>query len=144
MGTATSANHLFVGAVCAIVRRGDRVLAMRRARTKDAAPGVWEAISGRLEPGEPPIEAARREVLEESGLQVRVDERPLEAHVTERAGVPMLIVYYVAEWIAGEPVLSEEHDEVRWADADEFAALTTIAPLAKAVRRLLGTISRPR
>lgn len=136
-GAGTSANHLFIGAVCVIVRRGDRVLAMRRARTKDAAPGVWEAISGRLEPGEPPIEAACREVLEESGLQVRVDERPLEAHATERAGVPMLIVYYVAEWIAGEPVLSEEHDEFRWANAEGFAAISSIVPLVQAVRRVL-------
>jgi 8-oxo-dGTP pyrophosphatase MutT (NUDIX family) len=71
-------------------------------------------------------------------LQVRVDERPLEAHVTQRAGVPMLIVYYLAEWVAGEPVLSEEHDEWRWADADEFAALTTIAPLAAAAREFLA------
>lgn len=134
-------NHLFVGAVCVIVRRGERVLSMRRARTKDAAPGVWEAVSGRLEPHEAPLDAALREVREETGLEVRVEERPLEAHVTERAGVPMLIVYYVADWIAGEPVLSEEHDEFRWAHSDEFAALTTIAPLALAVRRLLGTPS---
>lgn len=130
-------NHMFVGAVCVIVRKGGRVLAMRRSRRKDAAPGVWEAVSGRLEPGEPPLEAAAREVREESGLEVRIDPRPLEAHATERAGVPMLIVYYVAEWASGEPALSDEHDEFRWTDADEFAGLTPIAPLAAAVRKVL-------
>src|SRR5438445_329625 len=38
----------FVAAVVIVVFRGDRLLAMRRARTKDAAPGAWEALSGRL------------------------------------------------------------------------------------------------
>lgn len=130
-------NHLFVGAVCVIVRKGATVLALRRASWKDAAPGAWEAVSGRMEPGEAPLEAASREVREETSLDVRIDPRPLEAHATDRAGVPMLIVYYAAEWVGGDPVPSDEHDEARWVGADEFASLTTIAPLAAAVRRLL-------
>lgn len=130
-------NHLFIGAVCVIVRKGATVLALRRAAWKDAAPGVWEAVSGRMEPGEAPLDAASREVREETGLEVRMDPRPLEAHATERAGIPMLIVYYAAEWVGGEPALSEEHDRSRWVGAEEFASLTTIAPLAAAVRKLL-------
>lgn len=132
-------NHMFVGAVCVLVRRGNRVLALRRSARKDAAPGVWEAVSGRLEPGEAPLDGAAREVREETGLRTRIDPRPLEAHSTDRAGVPMLIVYYAAEWIEGEPILSDEHDAMRWADADEFAALTPIVPLAAAARALLAS-----
>ena len=77
-------NNLFVGAVCALVRREDRILGMKRSKTKDAAPDIWEAVSGRLEPGEDPLEGVIREIREETGLVVRVDPRPWEigrAHV---------------------------------------------------------------
>lgn len=137
-GRMEDMNHLFVGAVCALVRRGDRILALRRALTKDAAPGIWEAVSGRLEPGEDPLEAVHREIREETGLVVRVDPRPWAAFSTDRAGVPMLIVYYVAEWIAGDLRLSEEHSEGRWMGAEEFASATPILPLARAVRDYLS------
>ena len=128
----------FVAAVCALVRKDGRILSMRRALSKDASPGIWEAISGRIEPGEDPLEAVRREILEESGLGVEVHLRPLSAHTSERAGIPMLIVYYLADWKSGEVVLSDEHDAFEWLDARAFAARTPIAPLARAVQQILS------
>ena len=130
---------LFVAAVCALVRRDGRILSMRRSLSKDAAPGIWEALSGRIEPGEEPLDAVRREIGEESGLEVEVHPRPLSAHVSERAGIPMVIVYYLAEWKSGDVRLSEEHDAFEWLDAGSFAARTPIPQLAEAVRRVLGT-----
>ena len=129
---------LFVAAVCALVRKDGRILSMRRSLARDAAPGIWEALSGRIEPGETPLEAVRREIVEESALETRVHPRPLAAHTSDRAGVPMLIVYYLADWTRGEVVLSEEHDAFEWLTADEFAERTPIRPLAEAVRDVLG------
>lgn len=137
--SADPAQTLYVAAVCALVRKGERILSLRRALSKDASPGIWEALSGRIEPGEQPLEAVRREIREESGLEVEIDPRPLSAHQAVRAGIPMLIVYYLAEWRAGEVVLSEEHDAWEWLDAGSFASRTPIAPLAAAVRDVLGT-----
>jgi len=131
----------FVAAVCALVRKDGRILSMRRSLSKDASPGIWEAISGRIEPGEDPLAAVRREILEESGLEVEVHPRPLSAHTSERAGIPMLIVYYLAEWKSGAVRLSEEHDAFEWLDAEGFEFRTPIAPLARAVRQVLsGTL----
>lgn len=131
-------NHLMIAAVCVLVRKEDRILALLRSRHKDAAPGIWEALSGRMKPGESPVEAAVREVREESGLEVELDPRPLEAHATLRADVPMLILYYRAHWIAGEVSISEEHEESAWLDAREFAERTPIAELARAVAKELA------
>ncbi|QQS03162.1 MAG: NUDIX domain-containing protein [Fibrobacterota bacterium] len=133
-----SAEPLFVGAVCALVRRDGRILSMLRSRTKDAAPGIWEAISGRIQQGESPLAAVEREISEECALQVRIDPRPLSAHQSVRAGIPMIIVYYLADHVSGEVRLSDEHEDFAWLDADEFAARTPIVPLAQAVREALG------
>lgn len=133
-----SAEPLFVAAVCALVRREGKVLAMLRSRAKDASPGIWEALSGRIQTGESPLEAVEREIHEECGLAVRVHPRPLSAHQSVRAGIPMLIVYYLADHLSGEVLLSEEHEDFAWLDADAFAARTPIEPLARAVREVLS------
>ncbi len=64
--------HVTVGVVDVypVVRDGPgqwRVLLMERA---DGArsPGAWEVVHGRIEPGEQPPAAARRELFEETGL----------------------------------------------------------------------------
>jgi ADP-ribose pyrophosphatase YjhB (NUDIX family) len=52
-----------------IVLRRDSVLMVKRAREPFA--GYWSFPGGRVEPGEPAEETARRELLEETGLPVR-------------------------------------------------------------------------
>lgn len=47
-----------------------------RDKTKSLLPNHWECAGGAVEPGEQPIVAARREVLEEAGLDI--EERRFE------------------------------------------------------------------
>ena len=57
---------IVVAAVVA-VSRGDRWLVLRRPST-GLLGGLWEFPGGKLEPGESPVAAARRELREETGL----------------------------------------------------------------------------
>lgn len=58
-------------ATLAYVRRGDRTLMIRRdKRPDDPHFGKWNGLGGKFEPGESPEACLRREVLEESGLEV--------------------------------------------------------------------------
>lgn len=125
----------FVVAVAAVIFKGDRVLAMRRAATKDAGPGLWETLSGRVEPDEQPLDALAREIEEECGLRVRIDPRPVDAYVARRKDEPMLVLVYRAEWIAGEVRRSAEHDAHAWWTPAELRAATSLARLADAVDR---------
>jgi len=132
-----SAHH--VAAVAVLVLHEGRVLALRRAPDAEAAPGVWEALSGRIEPGEAPRATARREVREEAGLDVAVEARPWTAYAATRAGEPMIVIVYRAvPHDVPEVVRSHEHDAHAWLDADAFAAHSPIAPLVDAVRTALA------
>jgi 8-oxo-dGTP pyrophosphatase MutT (NUDIX family) len=125
----------FVVAVAAVIFKDGRVLAMRRAADKDAGAGLWETLSGRVEPNEQPLDALEREIDEECGLTVRIDPRPIDAYVARRNDDPMLLIVYRADWIAGDVRRSSEHDAHSWWTPSEFRAQTTLVRLADAVDR---------
>ncbi len=124
----------FVAAVVVFVFRGPRLLAMRRARTKDAAPGAWEALSGRVRAGEQPLAAAEREAREECGLAIEIEPRPLTSYVAKRNQEDMVVIAYRARSLVGEVTLSDEHDRSAWMTLDEFARSCPFPPLVQAAR----------
>ena len=126
-------------AVTVLVFRGSRVLAMRRASTVEAGSGLWEGISGRVRPDVDPHSAAQREVDEESGLRVEIEERPIAVYAARRRDEPMTVIVFRALHISGDVTLSVEHDAYRWCLAAEFASLGAPTQLAKLALATLGT-----
>ncbi len=123
----------FVAAVAAIIFKGDRILAMKRSVNKDAGPGLWETLSGRIEAGEDPLDALQREIDEECGLTVEIDPRPVKSYHASRNGHPMILIIYRARYLSGSVKRSEEHDEHAWLTPDEFADISTLHRLVDAV-----------
>ena len=122
-------------AVAAVVFRDGKVLAMRRAASKDAGAGLWETLSGRVAAGEDPLDAVRREIDEECGLHVRVAPRPVDAYAARRGSAPMIVLVYRADWIGGEVRRSDEHDAHAFWTPAEFRAKSSLGRLADAVDR---------
>lgn len=91
-----------VGAT-AIVFRDEKVLLGKRADN-----GALQAISGIVEPGEEPADAAARECLEEAGVVVSVDRLALVQQmprVTYANGdqVDYLDLVFRCTWVSGDP-----------------------------------------
>ncbi|MEM6429282.1 MAG: NUDIX domain-containing protein [Deinococcota bacterium] len=139
--TQPSTSPLYVVAVAAIIVRGSKVLAMRRSQHKDAGAGLWETLSGRVDAGEEPLETIKREIVEECGLGVNVDPRPVTSYSAMRAGKPMIVIVYQADYVSGEVVRSDEHDDHAWLTPDEFVARSSLSKLAKAIYSVFNTIS---
>ncbi|HNS86312.1 MAG TPA: NUDIX hydrolase [Parvularculaceae bacterium] len=95
--------------VGAVVFRGDEVLIIRRG--KPPFEGKWSIPGGALHHGERLMDAARREVMEETALEIRIGGLigAFEAlpEMTEGAAHIVLIDYW-AEWVAGEPVAGDD------------------------------------
>jgi 8-oxo-dGTP diphosphatase len=131
-----------VVAVAAVVireRAGARreVLALRRAATNLAGPGLWETVSGRIEHGEEPLAAVIREIAEECCLEVEVETRPFASYAAQRRGLPMIVIVFRARQRGGEVQLSDEHDAFSWCSADDFRARSSLQPLVAVVERAL-------
>jgi 8-oxo-dGTP pyrophosphatase MutT (NUDIX family) len=112
--------------VAAVISRNGKVLLCQRPLHKRHG-GLWELPGGKLEPTEDDEAGARRELLEELGLELETIE-PAELEVADPDS-PFLIAF-VPVRTRGEPE-AREHIALMWATPDELTAL----PLAPADRR---------
>jgi 8-oxo-dGTP pyrophosphatase MutT (NUDIX family) len=132
--------------VSVLCRHGGAVLLVRHRRL-----GAWLPVGGELEPGETPLEAARRELREETGLEGRfpaglgIDGTPpgllgYEEHPAGSKGLHLNFCF-VADVPSRDLAGCDEFDEVRWvrspgeagdapANVRELVALALAAPPA--------------
>ncbi len=124
--------------VAGAVVASSRVLATRRSYPAWAA-GRWEFPGGKVDAGESPEEALRRELCEELSCSVRVIGWFPELARLPRGGVLLLAAVEVGE---GEPTVSlGVHDQLRWAAADQLEDLDWLEPdliFLPRLRMLLG------
>jgi 8-oxo-dGTP pyrophosphatase MutT (NUDIX family) len=116
--------------VAVYARRGDEVLVIEHRRL-----GTWLPIGGELEAGETPLEAAVRELREETGLVGRfatiagaLDGVPAgligyEEHQAGSKGLHMNFVFVAEVAKDAEVVPNHEFGEHRWVGRAALAAL---------------------
>jgi 8-oxo-dGTP diphosphatase len=121
--------------VAAVIRDADgRVLLTQRPQDRHMG-GLWEFPGGKINGGETPSEALVRELDEELGIEVAV-ERPLTFAVHEEPGLRILLLFYGARIISGEPH-GHEGQAVEWVPVVELPSYPTPPADAELVRRLL-------
>jgi 8-oxo-dGTP pyrophosphatase MutT (NUDIX family) len=111
------------GAAIVAVDELERVCLLRQFR--HAAGGwIWELPAGRLEPAEPPLETARRELVEEAGRTAR-HWQDLGAILSSPGVFTERIYLYLAEGLMPCPQALEKHEviEVHWMALQEAVAM---------------------
>jgi NAD+ diphosphatase len=103
-------------AIIAAVTDGTRLLLGRQHAWP---PGRFSVLAGFVEPGESLEQTVAREVLEESGVRVR-SARYLASQPWPFPG--SLMLGFIAEAEADEPVPGDELEEVRWFDRESIRA----------------------
>ncbi|MBB0245334.1 NUDIX domain-containing protein [Streptomyces alkaliphilus] len=116
---------LWLPGVTAVVLDGDRALMVCRADN-----GAWTPVTGIVDPGEEPADAAVREVLEEAGV-VAVPERLASVRVTDPVvyengdRTQYLDLVFRCRWISGDPYPADgENTEARWFPLDGLPSMT--------------------
>ncbi len=117
----------------AFVEHNDRVLLIQRGRPP--AQHEWALPGGKVLPGESLADAVEREVLEESGIGVRVPRgeggvyKPVytfENIVRDHAGDILfhyVVIDLAAEYVSGEPKPGDDAEDAGWFTREELSVL---------------------
>jgi ADP-ribose pyrophosphatase len=128
-------------AVGAVVVRDGKVLLTKRGR--EPGRGLWSLPGGAVHPGEELKAAVIRELREECGLEVAVEEfaEVMERMIHDAEGrlqYHYVILDYRTRWLRGDLSLSEEVEEARWVDPADLRYYQMTRGTADVIRRLLA------
>lgn len=127
-----------------VVIKGDTVLLVRRGKPPNV--GTWTLPGGAQEIGETTEQAARRELLEETGLEAgplhfaaTVDN--IRRDETGRVRFHYTIIDFATRWVSGEPIAATDVTEAVWAPLDglaEYGLWSEAHRVIAIARRLVG------
>jgi 8-oxo-dGTP diphosphatase len=118
-GRAGRAGRRFMVAVGAVIEHvpSGRILLLKRAEVAGYEPGIWEDPMGRMKQFEEPEQALRREVMEETGLEIEIVKPVAVVHDyrgERRAENEWVSIVYWCTAHSDEVILSAEHSTHRW------------------------------
>ncbi len=101
-------------AVMLAVDEKKRVLLVRQFRLP-ADRYLWELPAGKLDPGEKPLQAARRELIEETGYRARKWTKLVSFYVSPGYVGEKMTIFLATGLTAGEATpMDDEQIEARW------------------------------
>jgi 8-oxo-dGTP diphosphatase len=130
--------------VGAVIVKGGKAIIIKRAN--EPYKGQWSIPGGRVELGESLHDAVRREMREETGLDVRVgplievferiqfDETPAPTSGSAAVRYHFVIIDYLCTCVGGELCAGDDADDAKWVTSEELDGYD-IRPSAVAVIR---------
>lgn len=126
--------------VTAFLRRGERVLLLRRSHLVGTFRGRWAGVSGSIPEGVSPLEQALREIREETGLgpgQVALERVGRPLLVVDEQGRRWEVHPFLFRLVGDPPIrLDWEHTEARWVHPGDIPRFPTVPGLPETWARL--------
>lgn len=122
-----------VGVGVAVVDEGHLLLVQRG---RDPGRGLWAVPGGKVRLGEPMKTAARREVLEETGLEVEIGEAVWVGEYIEEEH-HIVLIDFAGTVVGGELQAADDAQDARWVpldEASEYPLTTTMYDLVDTLR----------
>ena len=120
--------------VAAIIRKGEKIFAIQRGYGdwKD----WWEFPGGKMEAGEMPEEALKREIREELSTEIRVDEL-ISTVEYDYPKFHLTMHCYLCSLLT-EALHLNEHEAARWLSKDELDCVNWLPADAELIGKLRG------
>jgi 8-oxo-dGTP diphosphatase len=122
-------------AVKGIIRKGDEILVLKRSDRDEHKPGAWETVGGGIDEQMSPQEALKKEIQEETDLEVAISEPFNVFTFTKDSGEFKVGITFICDYISGKVELSDEHSEYKWIKPEEFKQLDSILSLYDEIER---------
>ena len=120
--------------VAAIIIKDEKILVCQRTRHQ-TMPLKWEFPGGKIETGEQPRDALRRELDEELGINANVGEEAIRIRHKYKTGSSVELRFYVVREYAGT-MENRIFREIRWASRSELPTFDFLEADVKLVKDL--------
>jgi len=120
--------------VAALILKDDQILACQRTRHQPM-PLKWEFPGGKIEEGEQPRDALRRELEEELGIEATIGNEVARIHHEYPSGGAIELRFFEVHSYQGE-VENRIFREIRWVDRSELPTLDFLEADRQLVRDL--------
>jgi len=101
----------------AIITDNGKVLIAQRGKNQNHA-GKWEFPGGKVEAGETYVECLKREIMEELGIKIDVEDYFAESIYQYETGAIKLVAYR-ARYVDGKYRLTA-HSQIKWVKPEEL------------------------
>jgi len=130
-----------IPSVGAIVLKNDKILLVLRGQ--EPSRGKWSIPGGIVEPGETIREAARREVLEECGVEIELGDvvEVLDAIVRDEDGrvqYHYILIDLLATYLGGKLTVGSDIDDARWVTEEELPRFDVTKGALPVIRKALS------
>jgi 8-oxo-dGTP diphosphatase len=125
--------NIWTPVVTGLIRKGGKVLLGLRPQG-GSLPGAWEFPGGKIDQGESPEYALKRELTEELGIDAEVGALRL-AHTHSYGERGVLLLFFDVNFWKGEPK-TVYHESLKWIDPKELGSLE----IPEANRRILDKL----
>jgi 8-oxo-dGTP diphosphatase len=113
--------EVHVGVICF---KKDKVLILKRSPERRLYPNLWECGGGKVRPGESFIDACKREMKEEAGIEIEYIDivKIYQILLNKNYKIPgVVFAFKVNSFLdGGKPKISEEHTEYKFISEDEI------------------------
>ena len=117
----------------AIIQKGEKLLITQRLASGHL-PNKWEFPGGKVEEGEEPESALKREIMEELGFEIEVGD--IAAVITQKEeNRNIILLYYYCYPLAGSPRALDCQD-YRWVKVNELQDFDFAPADAKMAKKL--------
>lgn len=133
---------LFTATKAFIVYNGKVLLLKESTKYTDGSnPGKFDVVGGRIKPGERFDESLIREILEETGLRVKI-KNPFFVNewrpVVKSEKWQIIGIFFLCIAESDEVILSEDHDEYIWINPKDYKKYNLIDNLIPAFESYLN------
>ncbi|MDR0790910.1 MAG: DUF126 domain-containing protein [Methanomassiliicoccaceae archaeon] len=136
-------NARLVRSVSSVVLSDGKVLMLKRPDDASSFPGIWSLAAGRKEENETAEDAAKREILEETGIRVSSPSASLDPRLVREKDVIWEVFPFLFVHNDMNVTLNGENTDHRWVCPEEMESMGTVPSTVSAVKELLSKITRP-
>jgi 8-oxo-dGTP pyrophosphatase MutT (NUDIX family) len=131
-----------------VVLRGEQVVVIVPTRRAPDGSRVLALPKGHVDPGENALQAAEREVREETGVSVELIRELGEVRYWYRRDgrtIPKAVTFYLFSYLSGDTAdHDDEVEEARWIDLQEARTALTHAAEREMIERALAYLREDR